>query len=260
MGVSTRSLLRAVPAAAALIFSLDLRCQQAPEVPQPSVPHSRVQNAEGLRFLDPLTLAGKEDMLRGSPSRAGEGCVHALVEIPTGTNEKWEVGQDGLMRWDIKNGRPRVVAYLGYPGNYGIVPRTRLGEELDGDGDPLDIVVIGPAARRGELLVVRMIGVIRLVDDGEKDDKILAVPLEGAFGDIEELEQLERRHPGIQVILRTWFLNYKGPGKLQCGGFAGADAAEKLLRAGEESFRRHEESKDSGAAPPGGRPPRGGGL
>ena len=45
--------------------------------------------------------------------------------------------------------KPREVKYLGYPGNYGMIPRTLLPKELGGDGDPLDVIVLGPAVERG---------------------------------------------------------------------------------------------------------------
>ena len=75
--------------------------------------------------------------------------MHGIVEIPAGACEKWEVKLDGVMRWDMKDGKPRHVKYLGYPCNYGMVPRTMLGKELGGDGDPLDVLMLGPAVPRG---------------------------------------------------------------------------------------------------------------
>lgn len=41
------------------------------------------------------------------------------------------------MKWEFKKGKPRVVSYLGYPGNYGMIPKTLLSKESAGDGDPL---------------------------------------------------------------------------------------------------------------------------
>ena len=73
-----------------------------------------------------------------------------MIEIPTGTTAKWEVVKpSGELRWEFDQGRPRVVRYLGYPGNYGMIPRTLLPKEEGGDGDPLDVVVLGPAVPRG---------------------------------------------------------------------------------------------------------------
>jgi inorganic pyrophosphatase len=96
----------------------------------------------GLSFADNLTLRSPRNFLRDYPSRAADGLVNAVVEIPAGECEKWEVKSDGVMRWDMKDDKPRTVKYLGYPCNYGMVPRTKLGKELGGDGDPLDMLVL----------------------------------------------------------------------------------------------------------------------
>ncbi|MCA8975528.1 MAG: inorganic diphosphatase [Planctomycetes bacterium] len=227
--------------AAALSFPVLAVAQDSPQV---QAPRSTVPVVEGAKYRDNMTLVGLADFLRGHPSRAADGHVHAIVEIPTGTNEKWEVKLDGTMRWDVKNGAVRVVHYLGYPGNYGIVPRAILGKEIGGDGDPLDIVVLGPAARRGELLKVRPVGVIRLIDAGEKDDKVLAVAADGPLGDVEDLADIEKRFVGITTILQTWFENYKGPGLLQCKGFGDRKEAERLVEMAEKSYLVEERSRE----------------
>ena len=76
--------------------------------------------------------------------------VNMIVEIPTGTNEKWEVNKtSGFIERDSINGEPRTIQYLSYPGNYGFIPQTLLSKKEGGDGDPLDILVIGEAVERG---------------------------------------------------------------------------------------------------------------
>ena len=81
------------------------------------------------------------------------GFVNAVVEIPSGTTEKWEVNKaSGQVSWEKRNNVGRVVNYLGYPGNYGMIPQTFLNKENGGDGDPLDIVVLGPSLERGAVV------------------------------------------------------------------------------------------------------------
>ena len=201
-----------------------------------SFPRSTVPLAEGLTFADNLTLRAPKDFLRDYPARADGRLVTAVVEIPTGACEKWEVKSDGVMRWDMKEGKPRHVKYLGYPCNYGMVPRTRLGHELGGDGDPLDMLVLGPALPRGTVLSVRVIGVMHLVDGGDKDDKLIALPTDSPLAAAESISQLDALFPGVTTILETWFENYKGKGALECQGFGGEGEAEKLLAAAIESF------------------------
>ncbi len=199
-------------------------------------PRSTVPLAEGLSFADNLTLRAPKNFLRDYPARAGE-LVNAVVEIPAGACEKWEVKDDGVMHWDMKDGKPRHVKYLGYPCNYGMVPGTKLGEELGGDGDPLDMLVLGPALPRGTVLPVRVIGLIHLVDAGEKDDKLIALTQDSPLAAAQTIAQLDEQFPGITAILQAWFENYKGKGALQCQGFGGKEEAEALLSAAAQSFQ-----------------------
>ncbi|MEQ1632143.1 MAG: inorganic diphosphatase [Planctomycetota bacterium] len=204
---------------------------------------STVPLCAGLSFADPTTIKAPHDFLRGFQAKTGETTVNAVVEIPCGTNEKWEVKLDGVMRWDLKNGAPRVVEYLGYPTNYGIVPRAILGKEIGGDGDPLDILVLGPAMPRGTVVSVKVIGLIHLVDGGETDDKVLAVVADGPLGKLDSMNDLERDHPGVTTILKTWFENYKGPGKLTCSGFGSRGDALELIEKCEASFTTASDKK-----------------
>jgi inorganic pyrophosphatase len=160
------------------------------------------------------------NLIDDPPAVAGVGLVHVVVEIPAGTNDKWEVGKaDGVLRWEQRDGRPRVVQYLAYPGNYGMIPRTSLPRSLGGDGDPLDVLLLGPRVERGALVAARPVGVLRLADDGERDDKILAVPTSGPFSDVATLDALDARYPGALAIVETWFTHYKGPGRVASAGF-----------------------------------------
>lgn len=211
---------------------------QEPAPAPASFPRSSVPLAEGLSYADSLSVRSPRDFLRDIPARAEGGLVHAVVEIPCGVCEKWEVKADGVLRWDMKDGKPRRVAYLGYPCNYGMVPGTRLGKELGGDGDPLDMLVLGPALPRGTVLPVRVLGTIRLVDGGEKDDKLIAVPTDSPLARATTLAELDELYPGITLILRTWFENYKAKGALQCQGFGDGAEAEALIAAATGSFAR----------------------
>jgi len=192
-----------------------------------------------LEAPDPYTLIGARSFLTGYPARLPNGNVNVVIEIPAGSTAKWEVDKsDGALRWEFKKGKPRIVEYLGYPGNYGMVPRTLLPKELGGDGDPLDVIVLGPAARRGAVVETRIVGVLRLLDDGEQDDKLLAVMSGTALAGVSDLDELERRFTGTTSIVETWFANYKGPGRMQSKGFAGAAEAQKILGAAMKAFEQ----------------------
>ncbi len=228
------------PLAAALLLLAALSSPQDKKVDPASFPRSVVPLAEGLSFADNLTLSSPKNFLRDYPARAEGGLVHAVVEIPAGACEKWEVKGDGVMRWDMKDDKPRHVKYLGYPCNYGMVPHTLLGKELGGDGDPLDMLVLGPSLPRGTVLPVQVIGFIKLTDGGDKDDKLIAVTKDSPLAKATTVSQLDELFPGISAILETWFENYKGKDALQCQGFGGREEAEKLLAAAVESFARAE--------------------
>ncbi len=186
---------------------------------------------------DAYTLVGPRHFLRGVEARSGDGLVHVVVEIPTGSVDKWEVDKtDGSLRWEFKNGKPRQVRYLGYPGNYGMIPRTLLPKDAGGDGDPLDVIVLGPAVERGTVIEARLMGVLRLLDDGEQDDKLLAVMAGTALADAADLEQLQEQFPGVTQIVETWFTHYKGPDAIETLGYLDAAAAVKVLEAAMQAF------------------------
>ncbi len=168
----------------------------------------------------------------GHPPRTASGGVRVVVEIPTGTTAKWEVDKhDGALRWELEDGQPRVVRYLGYPGNYGMIPRTLAAAADGGDGDPLDVLVLGDAVTRGTIVEVRLIGVLEMWDGGERDHKLLAVRQGTPFARVRDVADLDREFPGVTTIVEAWFRNYKGAGKIETRGFAGAGAAESVLES-----------------------------
>jgi inorganic pyrophosphatase len=94
--------------------------------------------------------------------------VTAIIEIPAKSRNKYELDKKtGALRLD------RVLySAVHYPGDYGFIPRT-----LHEDNDPLDILVrINEPTFPGCQIDVRPVGVLRMLDRGEPDDKILSVP------------------------------------------------------------------------------------
>ena len=90
-----------------------------------------------------------------------DGDVNAIIEIPAGTVDKWELNKsNGKIEWELVDDKPRIVEYLGYPGNYGMIPRTLLSKENGGDGDPLDIIVLGSSIERASIVKCKIIGVL----------------------------------------------------------------------------------------------------
>ena len=99
--------------------------------------------------------------------------VTAVVEIPRGSRNKYELDKEsGLLKLD------RVLySAVHYPGDYGFIPRT-----LHEDGDPLDVLVrLNEPTFPGCQIEVRPIGVLKMLDKGEPDDKVLAIPAQDPF-------------------------------------------------------------------------------
>ena len=164
--------------------------------------------------IDTYTIKADQDYLSAIPAKNKNGTINAIIEIPTGSNEKWEVSKiDGsVINWEFKNGQPRIVHYLGYPSNYGTIPNTALPKSLGGDGDPLDVLVLGSAIMQGSIVQVRLIGGLKMLDGGEQDDKLIAVPVteQSPFKNIHSIKEMQQQYPGVLTIIETWFSNYKG--------------------------------------------------
>ena len=167
-----------------------------------------------------------------------DGDVNALIEIPAGTIDKWEVNKsNGQLEWETVDGNPRIINYLGYPGNYGMVPKTLLPKKYGGDGDPLDIIVLGPPAERGEIVKCKIIGVLNLLDRNEKDDKLIAVANNSPFYLVNNIQELNDNFEGISEIVETWFTNYKGKGKMKSSGFGDKNDALKILNTAISEYK-----------------------
>lgn len=187
----------------------------------------------------PGEIKGEAHYIDGYPALYENGDINVVVEIPAGSDQKWEVDkQDGNLKWEMADGKPRKIHYLGYPANYGMIPRTLLPENQGGDGDPLDVIIPGPPACRGQVIRCKVIGVLYLSDGGERDDKLIAVYPGNAFSEIISIKDLDEKFPGIIDIMLTWFTNYKGPGKVSSSGFGDKDEAVKILKASIDAYRR----------------------
>lgn len=109
--------------------------------------------------------------------------VNAIIEIPQGSRCKYEIDKDsGLLKLD------RVIySSFYYPTNYGFIPQT-----YGDDKDPLDILVITSLPVQAlTLMEAKVMGVMQMVDNGDSDDKIIAVaandPGVNHYNNLEEL-------------------------------------------------------------------------
>ncbi len=125
--------------------------------------------------------------------------VNALIEISQGSRGKYEIDKEtGLLKLD------RVIySSFHYPVNYGFIPKT-LGE----DGDPLDILVICSESIQPLCLVeATVIGNMQMIDNGEKDDKIIAVASKDPS--VNHVTDVDALPAHFKAVLRNYFEQYK---------------------------------------------------
>ncbi len=157
------------------------------------------------------------DYLHDIATFTADSLVNVVIEIPAGTNQKWEVNKEtGRIEWEQVNpDSSRVIDYLAYPANYGFVPQTYMPKTTGGDGDPVDVFVLGPAIARETFVSVRILGIIHMLDDDESDPKLLAVDVNNPVFNVNALEMLVEKYPGTVDIIKLWLLNYKGTNRIE---------------------------------------------
>lgn len=128
-----------------------------------------------------------------------ETYFNCVIEIPRGSKVKYEMDKPtGLLRVD------RILhSAVMYPCNYGFIPRSYCD-----DGDPLDVLVLGyEPVYPMSILQARAIGVMHMSDEGDADDKIIAVhvndPVSSGFRDIADLQA----HTLLEI--ERFFRDYK---------------------------------------------------
>lgn len=157
------------------------------------------------------------DLLHHVVPFTDDSLVNVVIEIPAGTHQKWEVNKEtGQVEWEqIYPDSFRVINYLPYPANYGFVPQTLLDKAKGGDGDPVDVFVLGPSIARESIAQVRIVGIINMLDDNESDSKLLAVDINEPGFDVNSYEMLMNQYPGVVDIIKLWLFHYKGPNRVE---------------------------------------------
>lgn len=195
--------------------------------------------ASSMTVIDDYTLQGKIDLVAGIETGDADGNINVVIEIPTGTTGKWEVSGDDPTKivWEFKKGKPRTVDYQnGYPANYGSVPRTAMPAEFGGDGEALDVVVMGEALARGEIVKVKILGILNLQEGEEFDGKLIGVKVGSKEAKANSLDELNKLIPGSVDTVSSWFENYKGPGEIKLTGIGSADQAMEIVAASASAF------------------------
>ncbi|XP_037365497.1 inorganic pyrophosphatase 2, mitochondrial isoform X3 [Talpa occidentalis] len=178
----------------------------------------------------PLKADSREE--NGIPTkraRSGEyeNLFNMVVEVPRWTNAKMEIAAEeplNPIKQDTKGDKLRYVANIfphkGYIWNYGALPQTwedphRKDKSTGccGDNDPIDVCEIGSKVLpRGEVIHVKILGILGLIDQGETDWKLIAInmndPDASKFHDIDDVKKYK---PGYLEATLNWFRLYKIP-------------------------------------------------
>jgi inorganic pyrophosphatase len=134
-----------------------------------------------------------------SPGEDIPTIVNAVIEIPKGSKAKYEIDKDsGLLKLD------RVLfSSVMYPANYGFIPRTYCD-----DKDPLDILVLCSVdVYPMSIIEAKIIGVMHMVDNGEQDDKIIAVA--NTDMSVNYMDDLSDMPPHAMKEIVRFFQDYK---------------------------------------------------
>ena len=179
----------------------------------------------------------RHPLLAAQPASEADGAL-LLVEIPTGNAIKYEVDADGHLFVDRFLSMP-----VAYPANYGSMPRS-----LAGDGDPLDALVLTrEPLHPGVLVRFRPIGVLRMVDAGEQDQKIIGVPtdkLDPAYSSIRDIGDLPRaERDRIEAFFRVYKALSEEGNPVRLDGYGDAEEAKSLISGALERFTGRAEAR-----------------
>ncbi|SJL84456.1 inorganic diphosphatase [Vibrio palustris] len=158
-----------------------------------------------------------------TPGDYNNGIVNVVVEIPEGSNHKIEWNRE-LAVFQLDRVEPEIFAK---PTNYGFIPQT-----LDEDGDELDALIItDQPLTTGIFLEAKVIGVMKFVDDGEVDDKVVVVPADDRnTGDaIETLADLPKQLIKQIEFHFNHYKDLKKPGTTTVESWGDVEEAKKVI-------------------------------
>ena len=156
--------------------------------------------------------------------------VECIIEIPMGTKNKYEVNKEtGRITLD------RVLySALTYPGEYGFIEDT-----LSEDGDPLDILVISSYPTfPGCVVGARILGYLTVIDNGENDEKVLAVvDKDPRFDGINSINDLKEQQ---KAEIKDFFESYKKLQniKVEIDDFHNKEEALELIKKCQENYKK----------------------
>lgn len=156
---------------------------------------------------------------------------NAIIEIPKGSYNKYEIDKEtGLIALDRAN-----YTAAPYPFDYGFVPQTYWE-----DNDPLDVIVLTTfPLNPGILVPVRPVAVFDMIDDGDSDMKIIAVPAgDKRWDDIKDLEDLNKHSlKEFEHFFQTYKALKGKPAPVETRGYKGKKEAIKIIEKSIELYK-----------------------
>lgn len=148
---------------------------------------------------------------------------NVVIEIPKGSRNKYEYDEElDVIKLDRVN-----YAAMAHPYDYGFIPQTR-----SEDGDHLDaFVILDSSVFPGCLVSARPVGVLYMIDDGEKDEKIIAVPAhDPRYDHITKLTDLS---PHLPKEIEHFFAHYKDlqNKKVEITGWGDREQALEMMKS-----------------------------
>lgn len=205
------------------------------------------KNAEG-KIISPFHDI---PLIAGNHDQSKTPIYNMVVEIPRWTQAKMEIATKepfNPIKQDVKKGKMRYVhnvfPYHGYIWNYGALPQTWENPSFEdpntkskGDNDPIDVCEIGTKTlKRGEVVPVKVLGVMALIDDGETDWKLIVIKADDPMAEkLNDIGDVEANMPGLLKATHEWFKIYKIPDGKDENKFAfngeakNADFAKKII-------------------------------
>jgi inorganic pyrophosphatase len=158
--------------------------------------------------------------------------INVIIEIPKGSANKYEVDKEtGLIKLDRAN-----YSSAPYPFDYGFAPQT-----LWEDGDPLDVLVLTTfPLHPGILVAVRPVAVMEMIDSGESDYKVIAVPSEDKrFDDVQDLSDLNQHNlKEYQHFFETYKALKGKPATVEIKGIKGKAETLQAVKKSVELYKQ----------------------
>ena len=175
------------------------------------------------------------------PAFVSEKTINVIIEIPAGTNKKIEYNkakEDFAI--DKIEGVDRIKPYLPYPANYGFVPSTFSDPAVGGDGDPIDVLLIAESLPTGTVIEAIPIAMLRLVDEGEIDDKIICIPADKGLRTVNasSVAEINKKYPKALEIIELWMTFNDVSENVIVNGYVDSAAAITEIKVCEKAFKK----------------------